>query len=218
MRIVFLGSPGVGKGTQAQFITEQYHIPQISTGDMLRKAIQAETPLGIIAKNKMDKGELVSDETMIDLVRERITKPDCAQGFLLDGFPRTIVQAEALKQQGVSLDYVIKICIDDEEVVRRLSGRRVHVPSGRIYHVIYYPPKRENIDDVTGDPLIQRPDDSEATIRERLAVYKKQTAPLIEYYQQWAAIDPHAPQYIKVDGFGPVGEVRRRVEEALRKP
>lgn len=216
MRIIFLGSPGVGKGTQAQFITERYHIPQISTGDMLRKAVQEGSPLGVLAKKIMDKGELVPDETIICLVKDRIAKQDCEEGFLLDGFPRTIDQADALKQQGVKVDYVIELAVDDEEVVRRLSGRRVHVPSGRVYHVDYQPPKQENIDDLTGEALIQRPDDSEETIRQRLAVYKAQTAPLIEYYKKWEKIDDrNAPHYVKVDGEGTVTEIRQRIQNAL---
>ncbi len=215
MRIIFLGSPGVGKGTQAQFITEQYHIPQISTGDMLRKAVQAGTPLGVAAKKVMDKGGLVPDETIIGLVKERIAKADCVNGFLLDGFPRTIAQAEALKQQQITIDYVIELCVGDEEVVRRLSGRRVHVPSGRVYHVIYHPPQKENIDDATGEMLIQRPDDSEATVRKRLAVYKQQTAPLIEYYREWAMIDKDAPRYIKIDGTGAVEEIHACIKTYL---
>lgn len=215
MRIIFLGSPGVGKGTQAQFITEQYHIPQISTGDMLRKAVQEGSPLGVIAKKIMDKGELVPDETIIALVKDRIAEPDCTGGFLLDGFPRTIHQAEALKNQGIKIDHVIELAVDDEEIVKRLSGRRVHVPSGRVYHVNYHPPKQENIDDITGEELIQRPDDSEETIRQRLAVYKAQTAPLVEYYKKWGNADKNAPRYVKVDGEGTVTEIRRRIEDAL---
>jgi len=216
MRIIFLGSPGVGKGTQAQFITERYHIPQISTGDMLRKAVQAGSPLGLSAKQLMDKGELVPDDTIIELVKVRIAEPDCAAGFLLDGFPRTINQAEALKQQDITVDYVIELFVDDEEIVRRLSGRRVHVPSGRVYHVNYHPPKQENRDDVTGETLIQRLDDREETIRQRLSVYKAQTAPLVEYYKGWSAIDPKAPRYIQINGKGSVMEIRRHLEEILK--
>lgn len=216
MRIIFLGSPGVGKGTQAQFITERYHIPQISTGDMLRKAIQAGTPLGVDAKKLMDKGELVPDDIIIELVKSRIAESDCVAGFLLDGFPRTINQAEALKQQDIAIDYVIELFVNDEEIVKRLSGRRVHVLSGRVYHVDYHPPQQENRDDMTGEPLIQRLDDREETIRQRLAVYKAQTAPLIEYYKYWSSIDPKAPRYIRVNGQGSVMEIRQQLEEILR--
>jgi adenylate kinase len=216
MRIIFLGSPGVGKGTQAQLITQRYHIPQISTGDMLRNAIQAGTPLGIAAKAIMDQGQLVPDNIIIDLVKERISKPDCREGFLLDGFPRTIAQAEALKQQAAVLDHVIELHADDQEIIRRLSGRRVHTSSGRIYHVLYQPPRQENTDDITGEPLVQRPDDTEDTIRQRLAVYKAQTTPLIEYYQQWAKTDPKAPRYTKVEAVGSVEAVQGRIEKALK--
>lgn len=216
MRIIFLGSPGVGKGTQAQFLTEQYHIPKISTGDMLRHAVQAGMPLGVIAKSVMEKGQLVPDDIIISLVKDRIAKPDCANGFLLDGFPRTIAQAKALNEQGIAIDYVIELSVDDEEVVKRLSGRRVHVPSGRVYHVMYQPPNEKDKDDVTGEALVQRPDDSEATIRKRLAVYKEQTAPLIEYYQNLARAEASAaPRYIKIDGTDTVEEIRARIKEAL---
>ena len=218
MRIIFLGSPGVGKGTQAQLIAQRYHIPKISTGDMLRNAIQAGTPLGLLAKSIMDQGQLVSDDIMIGLVKERISQPDCAQGFLLDGFPRTIAQAEALKKQGLLLDHVIELTAEDQEIIRRLSGRRVHAPSGRIYHVVYQPPIKENTDDMTGEPLIQRPDDTEETIRERLAVYKAQTTPLIHYYQQWVSTDPKAPRYTKIEGVGSVEDVQARIQGVLRFP
>jgi adenylate kinase len=217
MRIIFLGSPGVGKGTQARLMAERYHIPQISTGDMLRKAIEAGSPLGLLAKQIMEKGALAPDETIIDLVKDRIRQPDCADGFLLDGFPRTLAQAEALKKEGIGVDYVIELNVDDEEIVNRLSGRRVHVPSGRVYHVLYHPPLTENKDDLTGETLAQRPDDSEETVRERLAVYHNQTAPLIEYYKKWSERDTKAPRYLKIDGMGTADEVSSRIEETLKR-
>lgn len=211
MRIIFLGSPGVGKGTQARFITERYGIPQISTGDMLRNAIAAKDPIGLVAQEMMEKGKLVPDATMIELVKERIHQPDCEHGFLLDGFPRTLAQAQALEAEGIEADYVVELCVDDEEVVRRLSGRRVHVPSGRVYHILYHPPQKENVDDLTGEPLMQRPDDCEETIRKRLNIYKAQTAPLIEYYKQRAICASKAPQYRSISGLGTVEEVQKRI-------
>ena len=212
MRVIMLGAPGAGKGTQAQFISERYDIPQISTGDMLRAAVKAETELGLQVKEIMATGGLVSDDIIIGLIQERVKQDDCGNGFLLDGFPRTIPQAEALKDQGISIDYVIEIAVDDEEIVSRLSGRRVHEPSGRTYHVKYNPPKVEGKDDETGEPLMQRKDDEEATIRNRLDVYHSQTAPLVGYYQDWAAQDAAAaPKYVRVEGVGSLDEIRDRI-------
>ena len=217
MRLILLGPPGAGKGTQAAFICEAYKIPQISTGDMLRAAVKAGTPLGIAAKKVMDSGALVSDDIMIGLVTERLRAPDCANGYLFDGFPRTIPQAEALKKAGVGLDYVLEIVVPDGAIVERMSGRRCHVVSGRTYHVKYNPPKMPDRDDVTGEALIQRDDDREETVKKRLAVYHAQTEPLIAYYEQWtAAADPKAPRFRKVDGMGSVEEIRDRVLSALR--
>jgi adenylate kinase len=213
MRLVLLGCPGAGKGTQAKFIQEKYRTPQISTGDMLRAAINAGTPLGKQVKQIMDEGRLVSDDIMIQLVKERIQQSDCANGFLLDGFPRTIPQAEALRDNHIHLDYVIEIKVPDEDLIKRLSGRRVHPGSGRTYHILHNPPKVEGKDDVTGEPLIQREDDHEDTIRKRLGVYHKQTEPLVRYYSESA--DSDKPVYIKIDGRGPVDEVRERVFSAL---
>src|SRR5256885_10622262 len=196
MKLILLGAPGAGKGTQATFICQKFGIPQISTGDMLRAAVKAGTPLGIAAKKVMDAGGLVSDDLIIGLVKERIAQPDCANGFLFDGFPRTIPQADALKTAGVKIDYVLEIDVPDEAIIERMSGRRVHVASGRTYHVKFNPPKVAGRDDVTGDELIQRDDDKEETVRKRLAVYHEQTEPLIAYYSDWAATgDPSAPQY-----------------------
>ncbi|ROT97851.1 adenylate kinase [Marinobacter sp. R17] len=217
MRIILLGAPGAGKGTQAQFITEKFGIPQISTGDMLRAAVKAESPLGLEVKEIMAKGGLVPDETIIALIKDRIQEEDCKNGFLLDGFPRTIPQAEALKQEGVVIDYVVEIAVDDEEIVSRLSGRRVHEASGRIYHVKYDPPKVEGKDDETGEPLIQRNDDSEETVRNRLRIYHEQTAPLIGYYQDWAKQDADAaPTYVRVDGIGTMPEIRDQILNKLQ--
>lgn len=216
MRLILLGGPGAGKGTQAKYITEKFDIPQISTGDMLRAAIKAGTPLGIEAKKVMDAGGLVSDEIILNLVKERIQQPDCANGFLFDGFPRTIPQAEALKAEGIKLDYVVEIDVPDDEIIRRMSGRRVHVASGRTYHVIFNPPKVPGKDDVTGEDLIQRDDDKEETVRKRLEVYHAQTEPLVEYYSKWAATgDGAAPKYVKVSGIGKVEEIRDRIFAAL---
>jgi adenylate kinase len=216
MRLILLGGPGAGKGTQANFIKEKYGIPQISTGDMLRAAVKAGTPLGLEAKKVMDAGGLVSDDIILGLVKERIQQPDCAKGFLFDGFPRTIPQAEALKEQGVPLDHVVEIDVDDEEIIRRMSGRRVHLASGRTYHVVFNPPKVEGKDDVTGEDLIQRDDDKEETVRKRLEVYHAQTEPLVEYYSKWAASgDSAAPTYRKVPGIGSVEEIRDRIFAAL---
>ena len=216
MRLILLGPPGAGKGTQAAFICEAYRIPQISTGDMLRACIKAGTPLGKAAKNVMDAGSLVSDEIIIRLVDERLECADCANGYLFDGFPRTIPQAEALKAEGVALDYVLEIVVPDAAIVERMSGRRVHVASGRTYHVKFNPPRVADRDDVTGEPLIQREDDREETVSKRLAVYHAQTEPLIAYYARWSARgDPRAPRLRKVDGVGSVEEVRDRALAAL---
>lgn len=218
MRLVLLGCPGAGKGTQAKFIKEQYHILQISTGDMLRAAIQAGTPLGKQVKQIMDEGHLVSDEIMIQLVKDRIQQLDCKNGFLLDGFPRTIPQAESLQKNHIYLDYIIEIQVPEEELIKRLSGRRVHLPSGRVYHNLYNPPRVEGKDDLTGEPLIQRLDDQEHTIRKRLSVYHQQTMPLINYYLNSVKHYPqHAPTYIKIDGTGAVEDVRERIFAALTK-
>ncbi|MDN3557353.1 adenylate kinase [Halomonas maura] len=216
MRLILLGAPGAGKGTQAQFICERFGIPQISTGDMLRAAVKEGSELGLKVKEIMTTGGLVSDDLIISLVKERIAQPDCANGFLFDGFPRTIPQADAMKDAGVKIDHVLEIAVPDEEIVNRLAGRRVHPASGRVYHVDHNPPKEEGKDDVTGEALIQRDDDSEATVRNRLAVYHDQTAPLVEYYQQWARQDPAAaPAYHRVEGVGSVDDITRQVIDAL---
>src|SRR5215510_7976216 len=205
MRLILLGPPGAGKGTQAATICQHYGIPQISTGDMLRAAVKAGTPLGLAAKKVMDAGNLVSDDIIIGLVKERIVEPDCANGFLFDGFPRTIPQADAMREAGVALDYVLEIDVPDSAIIERMSGRRVHVASGRTYHVKYNPPRIPGKADVTGEDLIQRVDDSEATVKKRLDVYRRQTRPLIAYYADWERIgDPSAPRYRKVDGVGSV--------------
>lgn len=218
MRLVLLGCPGVGKGTQAGFIKERYQIAQISTGDMLRAAISAGTPLGKQVKQIMEDGQLVSDDIMIALVKARVEEPDCINGFLLDGFPRTIPQAEALHQNHVHLDYVVEIKVPDAELIKRLSGRRVHLASGRVYHIEHNPPKNDGLDDVTGEPLIQRPDDDEETIRKRLAVYHQQTEPLVKYYINQAKEEPQdAPVHIRIDGMGTVEEVKERIFRALSK-
>lgn len=217
MRIILLGAPGAGKGTQAQFIKEKYNIPQISTGDMLRAAVKAGTELGLQAKQKMDAGELVSDDIIIGIVKERVKETDCANGYLLDGFPRTIPQADAMRENNINVDYVVEIDVDHEEIVKRLSGRRVHPASGRVYHVTYNPPKVEGKDDVSGEPLIQRDDDKEDTIRRRLAVYVEQTKPLIEYYSDWAEKDAEAaPEYVRVEGVGSVEDIRDAIFTGLK--
>jgi adenylate kinase len=217
MRLILLGPPGAGKGTQANYIKERFGIPQISTGDMLRAAVKAGTPLGLQAKKIMDEGGLVSDEIILGLVSERIKEPDCANGFLFDGFPRTIPQAEAMKRQGVDIDYIVEIAVDDGEIIKRMSGRRVHLASGRTYHVVFNPPKVAGKDDVTGEDLIQRDDDREETVRKRLDVYHKQTAQLVDYYSKLAASgDPRAPKYVRVEGVGAVEAIRDRIFEALR--
>ena len=216
MRLILLGAPGAGKGTQATFICQRFGIPQISTGDMLRAAVKAGTPLGLAAKQVMDSGGLVSDEIIIGLVKERIAQPDCAAGFLFDGFPRTIPQADAMKAAGVKLDHVIEIDVPDEAIIERMSGRRAHLPSGRTYHVKFNPPKVAGVDDVTGEPLIQRDDDKEETVRKRLQVYQSQTRPLVEYYSSWAATgEPGAPRYARIAGTGSVDEITARVMAAL---
>jgi adenylate kinase len=212
MRVVLLGSPGAGKGTQAKFITERYHIPQISTGDILRNAVKEGTPLGLAAKKIMDTGNLVSDDIMIKLVEARIQEPDCANGFLLDGFPRTIPQAEALREKGIKLDYIVEFDVEDDEIVRRISGRRTHPASGRSYHHDYHPPRVEGLDDITGEPLILREDDREEVVRKRLDVYHQQTKPLLEYYNRMSANGAaDAPRYLHVNGAKPVTEVRDRL-------
>ncbi|MFK7795658.1 MAG: adenylate kinase [Gammaproteobacteria bacterium] len=216
MRAILLGGPGAGKGTQATYITERYGIPQISTGDMLRAAVKAGTPLGVEAKKVMDAGQLVSDEIILGLVKERTQQDDCAKGFLFDGFPRTLAQADALKSQGLDIDFVVEIDVDDEEIIKRMSGRRAHLASGRTYHVIYNPPKVEGKDDVTGEDLVQRDDDQEDTVRERLRIYHEQTEPLIKYYSSWAdSGEGNAPQYVKVDGIGQVDGIRDTIFNAL---
>ena len=215
MKLILLGAPGAGKGTQAAFICRQYGIPQISTGDMLRAAVKAGTPLGQQAKAVMDAGQLVSDDLIINLVKERIAPPDCAAGFLFDGFPRTIAQAEAMKQAGVKLDYVLEIDVPFEAIVERMSGRRSHPASGRTYHVKFNPPKEQDKDDVTGEPLVQRDDDREETVKNRLDVYHKQTAVLVGFYSQLTG--DNAPRYIKIDGTQPVEAVKAAVLSALGK-
>ena len=216
MRLILLGGPGAGKGTQAAFITQRYGIPQISTGDMLRAAVKAGTPLGLAARQVMDRGELVSDDIIIGLVKERIRSPDCAQGFLFDGFPRTIPQAEAMKAAQVPIEHVVEIAVMDATIIERMSGRRVHLPSGRSYHLKFNPPKNDMKDDVTGEALVQRDDDREDTVKKRLAVYHRQTEPLVAYYAKWAAAgDARAPKYHRIDGIGRVEEVRERIFAAL---
>ncbi len=220
MRLILLGAPGAGKGTQAQFIRERYGIPQISTGDMLRAAVKAQTPLGIAAKKVMDTGALVSDDIIIGLVEDRLKQPDCANGYLFDGFPRTVPQADAMKRAHVAIDRVLEIAVPDADIIERISGRRVHPGSGRVYHIHFNPPQVAGIDDVTGDALIQRDDDLEETVKKRLEVYHGQTKVLIGYYSDWARQgsrdgEPAAPIYRKVNGTGSVDEIRARVFEAL---
>jgi len=216
MHVILLGGPGAGKGTQANYIKEKYDIPQISTGDMLRGHVKQGTELGKAAKKIMDEGGLVSDEIILGMVKERIAEPDCANGFLFDGFPRTLAQAEALKTDGVPIDSVVEIDVDDEEIVKRMSGRRVHLSSGRTYHVVFNPPRVEGKDDETGDDLIQRDDDQEETVRKRLAIYHDQTEPLVRYYSDWAASgEADAPRYIKIDGIGKVDEIRDKIFAGL---
>ncbi len=217
MKLILLGAPGAGKGTQATFICEKFAIPQISTGDMLRAAVKAGTPMGLAAKKVMDAGALVSDDIIIGLVKERIAQPDCGNGFLFDGFPRTIPQADALKAAGVKLDYVLEFDVPFDAIIERISGRRSHPASGRSYHVKFNPPKVANVDDVTGEPLIQRDDDKETTVKKRLEVYSAQTRPLVAYYEDWAKTDPgNAPRYRTINGTGTVNEIRDRAFDALR--
>ncbi|MDD3447953.1 MAG: adenylate kinase [Gammaproteobacteria bacterium] len=216
MRVILLGGPGAGKGTQANYIKERYGIPQISTGDMLRAAVKAGTPLGIEAKKVMDAGGLVSDDIIMGLIKERLQQPDCAKGYLFDGFPRTIPQADALREQGVAVDAVVEIDVPDEEIIRRMSGRRVHLASGRTYHVVFNPPKEEGKDDATGEPLIQRDDDKEETVKARLKVYHDQTEPLIDYYTRFAdSGEQGAPSYVRVNGIGKVDQIRDQIFAAL---
>ena len=216
MRLILLGAPGAGKGTQAAFICKQYGIPQISTGDMLRAAVKAGTPLGQQADAVMKSGGLVSDDLIIALVKERLAQPDCAGGFLFDGFPRTIPQADAMKAAGVKLDYVLEIDVPFDAIIERMSGRRSHPASGRTYHVKFNPPMVEGVDDVTGEPLVQRDDDKEETVKKRLEVYSAQTRPLVDYYSQWAATgDAAAPKYRRIEGLGSVDDITRRALTAL---
>ena len=215
MRIILLGAPGAGKGTQAQFIMEKYGIPQISTGDMLRAAVKAGTPLGLQAKDIMASGGLVSDDLIIALVKDRIAQDDCAKGFLFDGFPRTIPQAEALQEAGVDIDHVLEINVDDEEIVSRMSGRRVHPESGRTYHVVYNPPKTEGKDDVTGEDLIQREDDQEETVRKRLGVYHEQTKPLVGFYHGLDEAGEKEAQYTRIEGVGELDQIKAKVFDVL---
>ncbi|RZT97962.1 adenylate kinase [Rivibacter subsaxonicus] len=216
MRLILLGAPGAGKGTQAAFLCKHFGIPQISTGDMLRAAVKAGTPLGLAAKQVMDSGALVGDDIIIGLVKERIAQPDCVNGFLFDGFPRTIPQADAMKAAGVKIDVVLEIDVPDEAIVERMSGRRTHAPSGRTYHLKFNPPKVEGRDDLTGEELIQRDDDKEETVKKRLAVYQSQTRPLVDYYSAWAATgDAQAPRYRKIAGLGSVDDITARALAAL---
>ncbi|MEZ5542729.1 MAG: adenylate kinase [Pseudomonadota bacterium] len=216
MRVILLGGPGAGKGTQANYIKERYNIPQISTGDMLRAAVKAGTPLGIEAKKVMDAGGLVSDDIILGLIDERLKADDCKNGYLFDGFPRTLAQADALKDKGVAIDAVVEIDVDDNEIIKRMSGRRVHLASGRTYHVVFNPPQAEGKDDETGEPLIQRDDDKEETVRARLKVYHDQTEPLIAYYSKWAAAGgAGAPKYVKINGIGKVDQIRDAIFKGL---
>lgn len=216
MRLILLGGPGAGKGTQATFITEKYGIPQISTGDMLRAAVEAGTPLGLEAKKIMDVGGLISDEIITGMVKARVQESDCEKGYLLDGFPRTIPQADSMRKHGIDIDYVVEISVDDAEIIKRMSGRRAHLASGRTYHVVYNPPQVADVDDVTGEPLVQRDDDQEETVRKRLDVYHAQTEPLIGYYQEFASSDEEtAPKYVKIEGVGSVESIREKIQTAL---
>ncbi|SFV70254.1 Adenylate kinase [hydrothermal vent metagenome] len=216
MRIILLGAPGAGKGTQAQFLTKKYNIPQISTGDMLRAAIKAGTPMGKLAKEAMDAGKLVTDDIIIGLVKDRIAQDDCKNGYLLDGFPRTLPQADAVTNAGIAIDAVIEIDVPDEEIVKRMSGRRAHLASGRTYHIIYNPPKVAGKDDITGEDLVQRDDDKESVVLDRLKVYHEQTEPLIDYYKAQAAKNPHL-KYVRVDGTADIKEVEEAIVSALEK-
>ncbi len=216
MRLILLGGPGAGKGTQANFIKEKYGIPQISTGDMLRAAVKAGTALGMEAKGYMDSGGLVPDEVIIGLVKERIQEPDCEKGFLFDGFPRTIPQADAMKEAGVPIEAVVDIDVPDDEIIKRMSGRRAHLASGRTYHIIYNPPKEEGKDDVTGEPLVQRDDDKEETVKKRLDVYHDQTEPLIDYYKKWEGTgEAAAPKYCHINGVGSLEDITKQIFTAL---
>ena len=217
MRVILLGAPGAGKGTQAQYICKEFGIPQISTGDMLRAAVKAESPLGLAAKEVMDAGRLVSDDIIIGLVVERLEQSDCANGCLFDGFPRTIPQAEALRDSGVNIDHVVEMAVDDGAIIERMAGRRVHLASGRTYHMVYNPPRKEGYDDETGEQLIQRDDDRESVVRDRLSVYHEQTEPLIHFYSSWAKVDPSgAPTVNRVQGVGQVEEIRDEIFAVLR--
>ena len=216
MRLILLGAPGAGKGTQANFIKEKYNIPQISTGDMLRAAIKAGTEMGLAAKKVMDAGGLVSDDIMIGLVKDRLQQSDCQNGYLFDGFPRTIAQADAMKENGIGVDYVLEIAVPDEAIIERMSGRRSHPASGRVYHIKFNPPKVDNVDDITGEPLVQRDDDKAETVQKRLAVYHNQTEVLLGYYDQWAQSGlPGAPKYRRIDGIGTVDQIREAAFAAL---
>lgn len=216
MRMILLGPPGAGKGTQATYLTKHFGIPQISTGDMLRAAVKAGTPLGLAAKKVMDSGSLISDDIIVGLVKERLKQPDCAKGYLFDGFPRTIPQAEALRDAGIAIDYVLEIDVPPEDIILRMSGRRAHLASGRTYHVKFNPPKVEGRDDVTGEPLVQREDDQEETVRKRLAIYQAQTRPLLAFYERWAASGaPAAPRCRKISGQGSVEAIRDQAISAL---
>jgi adenylate kinase len=215
MRLILLGPPGAGKGTQATFIKEHFGIPQISTGDMLRAAVKAGTPLGLAAKKIMDSGGLVSDDLIIGLVQDRLKQPDCSKGYLFDGFPRTIPQADALKEANVALDFVVEIAVPEHDIIDRMSGRRVHPASGRSYHVRFNPPKVAEHDDLTGEPLVQREDDKEETVKHRLKVYRDQTRPLVDYYSNWASAEVKAPRYRKVEGVGSVDEIKANIFAAL---
>ena len=216
MRLILLGAPGAGKGTQAGYITQKLGVPQISTGDMLRAAVKAGTPLGVVAKKVMDDGGLVSDDIIIGLVKERLKQSDCANGYLFDGFPRTIPQAQAMRDSGVDLDYVLEIDVGYDEILRRMTGRRVHPASGRVYHVTFNPPKVEGLDDVTGESLVQRDDDKEETVKKRLDIYEAQTRPLVDYYMKWAAeSDARAPKHRRIAGVGSVDDIRNRAFAAL---
>ena len=216
MKLILLGAPGAGKGTQANYIKEKYGIPQISTGDMLRAAVKAGTPLGVAAKKIMDAGGLVSDDIIINLVKERIKEADCAKGFLFDGFPRTLPQAEAMKQAGVAIDYVVEVDVPDNEIIKRMSGRRVHTASGRTYHIVFNPPKVAGKDDVTGEDLVQRPDDAEETVKKRLSVYHEQTKPLVAYYTAWSKSgEAKAPKVVHIPGVGSVEGIRDQIFRVL---
>lgn len=218
MRLILLGGPGAGKGTQATFITEKFGIPQISTGDMLRAAVKEGTPLGLEAKKIMDVGGLISDEIITGMVKERVAQSDCENGYLLDGFPRTIPQADAMRDLGIDIDFVVEISVDDAEIIKRMSGRRAHLASGRTYHIVYNPPKVDGIDDVSGEPLVQRDDDAEETVKKRLDIYHDQTEPLIDYYTAYSKSDEAAaPKYVKINGIGSVDSIRDNIFKAIEK-